>query len=216
MPELSFAVRGSSIVADCMTPQIGLALEIRNRPETEQIHSLLLRCQVQIEAPQRRYDKEEPDRLRDLFGEPERWGQTLRPILWTNLCITVPAFTGSTETTVPLPCTFDFHVSATKYFHALETGMAQLSLLFSGSVFYQNSQNVLQAAPVSWNCQAGYKLPVRLWREAIGQHYSNSAWLCLRRDVVERLYRFKVDQGLSTMEEAIDRMLLPAKNGVLR
>ena len=30
----------------------------------------------------------------DLFGTPERWGQTLRPMLWTHVSVVVPPFDG--------------------------------------------------------------------------------------------------------------------------
>ena len=29
------------------------------------------------------------------FGEPDRWGQTLRSMLWTHASVVVPRFTGS-------------------------------------------------------------------------------------------------------------------------
>ena len=52
---------------------------------------MLLRCQIQIEPVRRRYTPQEQQRLVELFGEPERWSQTLRPLLWENLNVSVPA-----------------------------------------------------------------------------------------------------------------------------
>ena len=41
-------------------------------------------CQIMIEPQRRRYDAAEEDRLFELFGETPRWGDTLRPFLWTQ------------------------------------------------------------------------------------------------------------------------------------
>ena len=80
---------------------------------------------------------EEESRLRDLFGEPERWGQTLRAMLWTHASVVVPPFSGEAMADLPVACTYDFNVAATKYFYALEDGEIPLDFLFSGSVFYR-------------------------------------------------------------------------------
>jgi hypothetical protein len=56
-------------------------------------------------------------------------------MLWGNVAVEVPAFTGATTIALEVPCTFDLNVGATKYFQALEDGDLPLTLLFSGSVF---------------------------------------------------------------------------------
>lgn len=38
-------------------------------------------------------------------------------------------------------------------------------------------------------------------------HYPNLAWLCLRRDVFDRLYRYKMESGAPTWEQALERLL---------
>jgi hypothetical protein len=38
-------------------------------------------------------------------------------------------------------------------------------------------------------------------------YYPNSAWLCLRRDVFERIYQYKVERGIPTWEQALESML---------
>ncbi len=207
MPELAFGIRGAEPVTGMMTPAVALHLNLANRPAGELVHTIVLRCQVQLETPRRGYTPEEKSTLRDLFGEPERWGQTLRPLLWTNLTTTVPAFSGSTSLELILPCTFDFNVSATKYFHGVEEGSIPMTLLFSGTVFYQSPAGQLQAAPIPWNSEARFSLPVQVWKKAVDLHFPNAAWLCIRRDVFERLYEWKVRKGLPTLEDAIERMM---------
>ena len=118
-----------------------------NAPADEMIHTVVLRCQIQIEAMRRRYAPEEEARLRDLFGEPERWGHTLRTMLWTHANAVVPRFSGATTVELPVPCSYDFNVAATKYFHGLEDGEVPLSLLFSGSVFYEDRGRAAPGRP---------------------------------------------------------------------
>jgi len=166
-----------------------------------------LRCQIQIEATRRRYSAKDQESLLDLFGEPDRWSQTLRSLLWTHASVVVPAFQGSTVADVPVPCTFDFNVAATKYFHGLSDGEIPLCFLFSGTVFYAQADGGLHVSPISWTKEARFKLPVKVWREMMDAFYPNSAWLCLRRDVFERLYQYKVSRGIPTWEQAFDRML---------
>ena len=38
-------------------------------------------------------------------------------------------------------------------------------------------------------------------------YYPNSAWLCLRKDVFDRLYRYKSRRGLPTWEQALECLL---------
>ena len=60
---------------------------------------------------------------------------------------------------MPVPCTFDFNVAATKYFHGLSEGDLPLNFLFSGTVFYAGGSERLQVAPISWEKEAKFKLP---------------------------------------------------------
>src|SRR4029079_19173508 len=103
----------------CASPTLGFTLRIDNRPAGEVIHTVALRCQIQIEATRRRYVPEEQARLADLFGDPDRWSQTLRTLLWTHVNVIVPSFRETTTVDLPVACTFDFNVAATKYFHGV-------------------------------------------------------------------------------------------------
>ena len=92
MPELHFQIEGAEAVSHAAAPLLALQLRVRNTPATEEIHSILLRCQVQIQPAKRRYLAEEQEGLTELFGEPERWSRTVRPLLWMNTTLTVPGF----------------------------------------------------------------------------------------------------------------------------
>ena len=208
MPDLSFRVTGVEAAMRGAAPLLHFAVEATNTPAEQPVQSVMLQAQIQIHSNRRTYDAGEQDRLADLFGTPERWGQTLRTRLWTHATVIVPAFTGTTTVALPVPCSYDFTLSATKYFYALEEGDVPLLFLFSGTVFYAADDGRVQAAPVSWNAEAEYRMPVAVWQDMMEHHYPDSAWLTLRRDVFERLYAFKRRHGLATWEEAL-ALLLP-------
>jgi len=207
MPDLRFAIAGVDAVANAAAPLLAFKLQIVNAPGDEIIQTVALRVQIQIEVTRRKYDSGEQARLQDLFGEPDRWGQTLRNMLWTHTSMVVPRFTGSTMADLQIPCTFDFNVAATKYFHGVTGGDLPLCFQFSGTVFYQGGDQTLQVAPISWDKEAKYRLPVKVWKDLMDAYYPNSAWLALQRDTFEKLYQFKVREGIPTWEEAIERAL---------
>ncbi len=214
MPDLNFQIEGVSAVSYAAAPLISFRLRVTNKDPEEVIHSVMLRAQIQIEVTRRHYSPEEQTRLLDLFGEPDRWGATLRNMLWTHAAITIPPFQKETVIEVPVPCTFDFSVGATKYFHGLTEGDLPLNFLFSGTAFYQDQGASLQVAPISWEKEAKFKLPLKVWKQLIDEYYPNTAWLCLRRDAFERLYQYKVRNGIPTWEEAIERVLAAAEEVV--
>lgn len=207
MPELHFQIEGAGVVANAATPLIALKLRITNVPADEVIHTLTLRCQVQIEPSKRRYVPQEQEKLLDLFGEPERWSRTVKPLLWMNTSVAVPAFSDSLVVDLELPCTFDFNVAATKYFHALDSGEIPLCVMFSGTVFYKGADDALQVSQVPWDREANFRLPVSVWKEMMDMYFPNTAWLCLRRDSFEQLYEYKMRHGLPTWEQAIAKAL---------
>jgi hypothetical protein len=207
MPDLQFRVEGVDVVPFAATPQLAFKLRIDNTTAGERIGSITLRTQVQIEAARRRYDAREQARLIELFGEPDRWSQTLRTLLWTHVVSVVPRFAATTVVDLVVPCTFDFNVATTKYFAALETREIPLSLLFSGTVFFEGPNGVLQIAQIPWEKEARYQLPVKVWSEMMDLYYPNGAWLRLRRDVFERLRDYKARHGLTTWDEALERLV---------
>ena len=102
----------------------------------------------------------EKERLLELFGEPGRWGTTLRTLPWTRISQNVPGFTGETVVDLHVPCTYDFEVTAAKYLQALDDGEIPLEFLFSGTVMYMSEAGLLQMARISWEREAEYGLPV--------------------------------------------------------
>jgi hypothetical protein len=208
MPDLSFKIEGAEVAKFSATPLIAFKLSVSNANSQETIHSVALRSQIQIEVTRRRYTVEEQEKLRDLFGDPDRWSQTLRNLLWTHVNVNVPPFQGSTVVDLLVPCTFDFNVGATKYFHGVGDGDVPLCLMFSGTVFYAAPGEPMQVSPISWEKETRFSMPVKVWRDMMDSYYPNTAWLCLRRDIFERVYGYKVRHGIPTWEQALEAMLL--------
>ena len=105
MPELTFRTVGAKAVPHTAAPLLAIELEVTADPPGP-VHAVVLQCQVRIEPQKRRYDAQAQADLKDLFGEPHRWGQTLKGMLWTHAGVVVPRFDGRTTVDLPVPCTF--------------------------------------------------------------------------------------------------------------
>lgn len=208
MPDLKIQVESAQAVPFAAVPTIAFGLSIVNSSVQETVYAIALRCQIQIEVTRRTYTPEEQARLSDLFGQPERWGQTLRNLLWTHSSIVVPAFAGDRTTAeMNIPCTFDFNVAATKYFDGLASGEIPLLMLFSGTVFYAPENGTLQVAPISWELESRFRLEAAVWKDMMAKYYPNSVWINLRRDVFDQLYEYKIAHGIPTWEQALERIV---------
>ncbi len=206
VPDLDFEVEGADVLRYAAAPTLVFRVRIANRGDVP-IRSLALTTQIRIAATRRSYDERAQARLVELFGEPSRWSQTLRSLLWANTTLFVPGFTESTVAEMPLACTYDFDVAATKYFHALADGDVPLEFLFSGAVFYAGPTGALQTVRIPLDAEAQFRLPVRVWRETMNRHFPGSAWLRLDREAFDRLSAYKSRNALPTWEAAVDALL---------
>lgn len=208
MIDLAFTVLGAARLEYAAVPTLRLTVRV---DADAPVRSILLDTQVQIAARRRRYDEAAHARLFELFGPPADWGTTLRTLLWHRVTVVVPAFTGSAEFAVDVPCTYDLEVAGARYLAALEDGVVPLELLFSGSVFSATGPGgALQVTRLSWELEAGYALPVAVWREVMDAYFRGTAWVRLRRDAFDRLAAYKSRHALATWEDALDA-LLPAE-----
>jgi hypothetical protein len=212
MPDLSFQVEGAELQRYAAEPLLLFKLRVTAAvgAALTPIHTVALRCQIRIEPARRRYRPAEQQRLLDLFGTPERWGQTLRPMPWTHVSVLVPSFAGSTMVDLPVSCSHDFSLAATKYFEALEEGEIPLCFLFNGTIFYEAGGGALQVAQIPWDKEAYFRLPAATWKELTDLYYPNGTWLRLHKDVFDRLSQYKSRRGLATLEQALES-LLPAE-----
>jgi hypothetical protein len=216
MADLTFQIEGAEAVPYAASPLLYLKTRIACVNSDLEIQNILLQCQIQIEPARRPYVADEQSNLRELFGAPARWSHTLRPILWANSQLVVPPFQGSTVVNVPIPCTFDFNVASTKYFHGLESGEIPICILFSGTIFYAQADGSLQVAKIPWSQEVNYRLPVSIWKEMIEMYYPNTAWLCLQRDVFDKLHRYKLDRGILTWDQTLESLLAGAEETTMR
>jgi hypothetical protein len=54
-------------------------------------------------------------------------------------------------------------------------------------------------------------MPIRIWREMMDAYYPNTAWLCLERDVFDRLHAYKAQHGIPTFDQALMKMMQQAE-----
>jgi hypothetical protein len=207
MPELGFQILGVEAVARALSPLFHFKLRVKTTSENEAVEALILQAQIQIQAPQRSYSSVEREKLVELFGQPDQWQRTLRNRLWGHAHTTSSGFIHQTELILAVPCTFDLNIAATKYFFALSGGEVSLLFLFSGTVFYLAEGGRLQVQRLSWDKECQFALPVAVWESLMEQHYPNSAWLLLQRDVFERLYAYKRRNGYPSWEQVMEELL---------
>lgn len=208
MTQLSFRVAEIRPESYAAVPTLLFALEVEESTGTP-VHSLALRTQVRIEPQRREYGARERERLGELFGEPARWGDTLRSFSWAHLSAVWPGFTGRARFELPMPVSYDFEVAAAKYLHALEGGGVPLRLLFSGTLF-ESGPNGIQVGFVPWNLEATCELPVEVWRKLMDEYFPNGGWLRLHRETLDALLCFKAERALSSFDEVIAELVREA------
>jgi hypothetical protein len=187
------------------TPQ--LTARVRIEETTGRVvHAIALRCQVRIEPQRRRYTEADEPGLLALFGDRERWKDTLRPFLWMQCSTTVQGFTGTTETDLALPCTYDFEVVGSRYLHAVGEGTVPLSLMFSGTIFTRGETG-FGVEQVPWDCDARYDLPVRVWQDMMRAYFPNLGWVTMGQDVLDQLADYRARHGLTSWDETVRGLL---------
>jgi hypothetical protein len=214
MPDLAFRVEGVEAALFAAAPLLVFKVRVTNRTAGERVHSANLQCRVELEASRRVYDAGEQERLLDLFDRPERWGRTVRRLLWAEVCVSVPAMTGSVVVDVAVPCSGDLELATTRYLFALRGGDLEVGLSFRGTVFYEQGEHSLQVAMVAPDETAHAGLPLRTWDEMMDHYFPNSGWLRVRKDLIDRLVRHKQCRGIPTLEQALESLLSVAEGGV--
>lgn len=188
-------------VAPILSARVGIAALAE-----EPVHAIALRAQVRIEPFRRGYSDEEAAGLVDLFGPRERWHETQRSFLWMHCATMVPSFTGGAQVDLPMPCTYDFEVTGSKYLHALREGVIPLLFLFSGTVFIRGTTGfAIQQIP--WDREDKFAMPVSVWQGLMDAYYPNSGWVRLHNDTLRALAGYKSSHGLPGFDDAVTRLL---------
>ena len=205
MPELAVEVVDVRSQEHSAAPHLLFRLRI-SESSGAVVHALVLRCQLRIEPQRRPYDAAEQQGLTDLFGPPERYGSTLKPFLWTHATTLVQGFSGGTEVDLPVACTYDFEVGATKYLDALGSGDVPLLLLFSGTAFTRGATG-FAVEQLSWSLEARCGLPIAVWRRVVEGSFPGTGWIRLDRGAIRDLARFRAERGLTSWEAALTELL---------
>ena len=208
MADLIFGCTGVTADKYAATPSLTFQLAITERSGVK-VHAIALRCQIRIEPHRRRYSAAEAERLHDLFGDPSRWAETVKPIQLATVSVMVPGFTAVTEVDLPVPCTYDLEVSSARYLHGLDDGTIPLILLFSGTVFVA-TETGFSVELVPWSAEATYRMPVATWRELVDAHFPGRAWLPCGRDTLDALSAFKARHALPTWDATLNALLAAA------
>ena len=210
IPELDFGVDGAEPAEYAAAPTLVLRLRISSGGLA--VRSVLLDVQIQIAARRRSYDAEAEGRLAELFGTPERWGETLRTLPWERSTLVVPPFTDATIVDLPVACSYDLEVAASRYLYAMKEGTIPLELLFSGTIFFSGADGNLQAARIPWTHEAEYDLPASVWHDTMDSHFPNSAWIRVDRACFDRLNDHRSRRGDVSWEATFDSLLEDARD----
>jgi Family of unknown function (DUF6084) len=208
VPELSFDVLGAKPDVYGTDPTIVFTLRIAET-SGDPIHTMMVRVQIQIDAQLRRYDEGERARLVELFGDTERWGETLRPFNWTHAATMLQGFRGSTETELAVPCTYDFDVAAAKYLHGLRGGNVPLSFLFSGTVISRGATGYA-VTQIPWHKECTFPMPVETWRRTMDLYWPGGGWIRMRSDTLDALGAYRARRGFTDWDATIGALLAGA------
>ena len=205
-PEPEFEPIGVRPLRHAAAPTLILDLQV-HEPSGRQVYMIALTIQLMIEPARRRYDEAEHARLVGLFGPPERWAVTTRSLVWTQLDVLVPAFTGTTTVQVPIVCSYDLEVASAKYLRSLEDGVAPLALHFNGIVYYRGDAGGLQMVLIPWSRSVDFPMPVSVWRELVDHYYPNTGWIGLRSQTIDALEARRVAGAHATVDDCIRSLL---------
>jgi hypothetical protein len=204
--DLEFAALAARPVKYAAAPMLALDLQISETAGRE-VYMIALTIQLMIDPARRRYDEATRERLVELFGAPERWAVTTRSLVWSQLDVLVPAFTGSTTVSVPVSCHYDLELAAAKYLHSLPDGEAPLGLHFNGMVYYPSENGGLQMVLIPWSKSIDFRMPVSVWQETIAHYYPSTAWIAVGAQTFDALQREKRARGLATLDACVNALL---------
>jgi hypothetical protein len=201
-PAPEFAIVGVEPQPSAATPMLVFEASVTETSGRE-IYTIALSAQIQIDADRRTYGPETRERLRDLFGRPERIPQTAGTLLLARIDTLVPSFSGEGSFTLALPCSADLELATTRYLSSLEGGSVPLTFNFSGTIFYCGEEERLQLVQVPWSCTARYRLHASLWRDLMEKRHAASGFVRLQADTLELLRARRAERGHLTLDDTI-------------
>ncbi len=205
-PDPDFEVLEAHPVERAAAPTLGFTVRVSDASE-RQVFTIALTAVITVEPSKRPYDPSSRERLVELFGEPVRWASTTTNFRWAQADALVPAFAGSTEFELTVPCTYDLELAAAKYFHGLAEGEAPLRFHFNGTIFYEADGGRMQIVQIPWDRSPRFRMPIEVWRATIDATYPYRAWVPLHAETLARLERRKAERGLPTFDTVLEQLL---------
>jgi len=205
-PDPSFTIVGVAHQPFAASPTLRFTLEV-TEPSPHPIYTIVLSTQINIDPARRAYDDAARESLFELFGAPERWPATTRSFVWAQVDVLVPSFQESTTFELPLPCTYDLEVAASRYLDALSEGEVPISMHFSGRIMFMGEDGRMQLAQVPWSCSAQYGMPVSAWRNMIAHHFPHAGFVRLHADTLGLLAAEKARRGLQSFDATVADLL---------
>jgi len=210
VPDLDFAVTGARPMPEQAVPTVAFRLAIR-RTGGGPVRSVSLSTAVRIAVARRRYDNADRLTMARLFGQPEQWATSMRPLTWARISTVVPPFDLETEIDLPVPCTRDTELAVTSYFHGVRDGEVPLDFLFNGTVFHEGLDGRLRTAQISWTKDAVHQLPAGLWHEILGRYGSGTGWVPLSAEAHDALTAHRDRHALTGWDETVADLLARAQ-----
>lgn len=199
-------------MADTAVPTLAFRLAIR-RTGGGRVRSVSLSTAVRIAVTRRRYDRADRLTMARLFGQPEQWATSMRPLTWARISTVVPPFEDSTEIDLPVPCTRDTELAVTSYFHAVRDGEVPLDFLFSGTVFHDGPDGRLRTAQISWEKETTHRIPAGIWHEVLGRYGRGTSWVPVSAQAYDALVAHRDRHSLAGWEETVADLLGRARPG---
>jgi len=118
-PAPEFTVLEATPVERAAAPTLSFRVGI-NDASGRRVFAIALSVLIEVEPAKRGYDAASRQRLVELFGEPERWATTTESFRWAHADALVPGFSSTIDIELPIACTYDLELAASKYFDGLE------------------------------------------------------------------------------------------------
>lgn len=206
VPEPEFDVIGARADLYAASPTVIFSVHVRE-PSEREVYTIALSTRILVDPTGRGYDEASREALYDLFGPPETMVASMQSLVWGQVAVLVPSFTGELTFDVPIACTYDLEVATAKYFASLADGVAPLDFHFNGTIFYAGKHDRLQIVHVPWSCTARYRMPVAIWRDAVAARFAQTGWIRLHRETLDRLRRRQTERGAPSFEAIVSDLL---------
>lgn len=206
IPRLSFAVSSVTPLAHAAVPTLVFRLVVA-RAGGGPVRSVLLSTAIRIDVARAGYEDADVHALAELFGQPEQWATSLRPLAWTRLTTLVPSFDSHTSIDLEVPCTGDGQRALHTYFRAMRDADVPVELLLSGTVFHTTADGRLATAQLPWDTETACRVPATLWRELTARYFGPGSWLWLSDRTADRLGARGAAHGLVDADSTVAALL---------